>query len=108
MTVLESSIIENIKTSLAPLFERNRIEKAILFGSYARGTSTRRSDVDIIVVLDTDKRFFERYDGFNDIESYLGTLHADLLIYTPMELASCSNRPFIRRALDEGILLYGS
>jgi len=46
-----------------PIFRQYRIEKAILFGSFARGENSRRSDVDLILIKETPQRFFERYDG---------------------------------------------
>lgn len=31
--------------------------KAVVFGSYARGDADERSDLDMLIVSDTDKRF---------------------------------------------------
>lgn len=36
------------------IVERFQPERIILFGSYANGTATEDSDVDLVVVLDTD------------------------------------------------------
>jgi predicted nucleotidyltransferase len=41
--------INDITQRLTPVFEQNGVVKAILFGSYAKGTATERSDVDIVV-----------------------------------------------------------
>ncbi|MCL2518969.1 MAG: nucleotidyltransferase domain-containing protein [Oscillospiraceae bacterium] len=41
--------IEEIKTYIIPVVEKYPIEKVILFGSYARGDATEKSDVDLIV-----------------------------------------------------------
>ncbi|MBQ3890816.1 MAG: nucleotidyltransferase domain-containing protein, partial [Lachnospiraceae bacterium] len=41
--------VESIKENLIPVFGRYNIKRAILFGSYAKGTATERSDVDIYV-----------------------------------------------------------
>jgi predicted nucleotidyltransferase len=41
--------IGEITQKLAPVFEQNGVVKAILFGSYAKGTATDDSDVDIVI-----------------------------------------------------------
>ena len=38
-----------IKERLRPIFSAVPIEKAVLFGSYAKGNPTRTSDVDILI-----------------------------------------------------------
>jgi predicted nucleotidyltransferase len=43
--------ITEITDRLTPVFEQNGVTKAILFGSYAKGTATEESDVDIVVAL---------------------------------------------------------
>ncbi|MCL2056033.1 MAG: nucleotidyltransferase domain-containing protein [Oscillospiraceae bacterium] len=41
--------IEEIKSHIAPVVEKYPVDKVILFGSYARGTASEKSDVDLIV-----------------------------------------------------------
>ena len=41
--------VAEIKERLEPIFRSNRVKKAILFGSYAKGEASPRSDVDILV-----------------------------------------------------------
>lgn len=41
--------IDQIKDRLIPVFRRNNVRKAILFGSYCKGLATPASDVDILV-----------------------------------------------------------
>lgn len=41
--------IEQLKTRLTPVFRRNNVRKATLFGSYSRGEATQCSDVDLLV-----------------------------------------------------------
>jgi predicted nucleotidyltransferase len=55
--------IGDLKARLRPLFKQYQIRKAILFGSLARGEATRRSDIDLILIQETKKRFWDRYDG---------------------------------------------
>jgi predicted nucleotidyltransferase len=41
--------IKQIQDRLTPVFERNGISKAILFGSYGRNAADEGSDIDILV-----------------------------------------------------------
>ena len=77
----------------------------LLFGSRARGTATRRSDLDLLLVCETDEPPLER------IGRVLRLLQdspwpVEPLVYTAQELDSMRHRPFIRRVLAEGRVLY--
>jgi hypothetical protein len=41
--------IDSIKEALIPLFKDNKIKRAILFGSHAKGVADEKSDVDLII-----------------------------------------------------------
>lgn len=102
-------LIREISEKLRPVFERYGIVRAIVFGSLARGEPSRRSDLDLFVVQDTDKRFLDRYDGLlNDVTDVITDRDVDLLIYTPDELTRTCERPFVRRILNEGTVIYES
>lgn len=47
------------------------VEKAWLFGSYARGEQTDESDVDIMVTFSESITLFKHIDIINDLESIL-------------------------------------
>ncbi len=98
--------LEHLKALLAPVFERTRTLKAILFGSMARGTGSRRSDIDLLIVQETDRRFFDRFDEFSEVLERVGNRGVDMLIYTPEELRRISHRPFLKKILAEGKVLY--
>ena len=101
--------IQLLRQRLRPIFQRYGIRKAILFGSQAREEATRHSDIDLILVQETDKRFFERYDGIlYEINKIVASGAVDLLIYTPAELKAISHRKFIKRALEDGKVIYES
>ena len=97
---------EKIKALLTPLFIKMNVEKAILFGSGSRGTQTRKSDLDLVIVLKTDKRFFERYEDFEEIHYLIKGCSVDMLIYSPEELKKISHRKFIKKILSEGEIIY--
>ena len=83
-------------------------EQVILFGSYARGTQTRDSDVDLLVVLPEIKG--SRRNKCVDIRVALHGmgLAKDIVIRTPEELTAEKVIPgTIGRAIErEGRILY--
>ena len=60
-----------------------RVEKAYLFGSVVDGSARPWSDLDVLLVADTDKPFIERGLDYQDLLD-LGVA-MDLLVYTPAE-----------------------
>jgi predicted nucleotidyltransferase len=106
MTNRPNKDIERLKNLLFPVFKDSGAKKVYLFGSFAKGTQTRRSDVDLMIIKNSDKRFFNRYDDFDHIKQILADHSVDMLIYTPDELSRISHRAFIKGILEEGVILY--
>jgi len=97
---------EELEEKLKKLVERLKKDKSIrlilLFGSMARGDVGSASDIDLIIVKETDKKFLDRLDEF-----YEGAeIAMDVLVYTPEEFERMKDRGFIRRAIEEGKVLY--
>lgn len=61
--------LNEIKTVLHPIFSSYGIKRAVLFGSYAKGEATDRSDVDLVV--DCSQRGLKFYGMVNAIETGL-------------------------------------
>jgi len=59
--------LESIKRSFAPVLKAGGAEKAIIFGSYARGEADEYSDIDLVVIADTDRPFFDRFTDFRPL-----------------------------------------
>ncbi len=102
----ECQSLERMVKLIRPVFQKRPVRKVILFGSWARGFQDKRSDLDLIVVEDTEKRFFRRYDDFDEIFDLLPDMEIDMLIYTPEEFDSMSDRAFVRDAVNNGKLIY--
>src|SRR3972149_4347073 len=77
---LISEVVDKIKKEYQP-------EKIILFGSYAYGTPTEDSDIDLFIVKETDKR---RIDRFVEVSELLHDPRRHIsiqpMVYTPEEV----------------------
>jgi predicted nucleotidyltransferase len=98
---------DDIIAGCRSIFKKYGIRKAILFGSFAKGRQTRKSDIDLILIQETGKRYFDRFDGIlSDLHQSLRGRDIEVFIYTPKEFADISDRRFIRRAVAEGQVIY--
>lgn len=81
-------------------------ERIILFGSAARGDADEYSDLDIVVVKETDQRFLDRLGTVYELVAPDFAL--DVLVYTPAEFAEmqAEENPFIEEVLREGVVVY--
>ncbi len=93
------------ETSLIDYFGHKGVKKVMLFGSHARGESTKRSDIDIIIIKETNERFIERYREFSDIYEIVNAT-VDMLIYTPDEWNTIIKRKSFQKILKDARLLY--
>ena len=100
MTVAELNA--ELERILSRLKNDPSVRKVLLFGSLARGDARDHSDIDLIVVKDTHMRFLDRLDEFYDDAREA----MDILVYTPQEFEEMKERPFVKRALREGKMLY--
>ena len=96
--------LDAIRRVVTTACRRVGAERALLFGSYARGDADTYSDVDLLIVWPTTRGFFERRAYFDDIMTALPG--CDLLVYTPAELEELRERGVVYQALKEGIELY--
>jgi len=79
------------------------VVKIVLFGSFAEDRAVPGSDVDILLVLQSDsRRFIDRIQDYLDIFAELG-IAADVFPYTVNEL----DNPLVQTALRTGKVLFG-
>jgi len=81
-------------------------KKVILFGSFSQGSACIFSDLDILIIMDSELDFLTRTtEAYKRLKPEVGT---DILIYTPDELKMMlkHKNEFIRRAFTEGQVLY--
>ena len=81
------------------------VDKVILFGSLVDGRVGSTSDIDLIIVDNTDKRFLDRLgDIYSAVQPRVAT---DLLVYTPDELERLvGESSFVREAVLRGRVVY--
>jgi len=97
--------INEIKKQIISAFMPFEPDKIILFGSITHEDWDEYSDVDVIVVYETDKSFIERLKELYmswDIPKAI-----DILAYTPTEFAEMITANFfIQDAVKDGELIY--
>lgn len=59
--------IEELREAVVSILSKTRAEQAYLFGSHARGSADAYSDVDLVIVSETDRPFVERFRDFFEI-----------------------------------------
>ena len=80
-----------------------------MFGSVARGEPSPHSDIDLILIQRTTKRFLDRYEGLLfELNKAIPHTTVEALIYTPEEMVWMQRRRFIAAALREGKVIYES
>jgi predicted nucleotidyltransferase len=97
---LFKEIVKRILSAVQP-------EKIILFGSFAHGKPTAKSDLDILVIMNSQlpkyKRAIPIYKALTGI-----LIPKDIVVYAPEEIEEWENVPqaFITTAVREGKVLY--
>jgi len=97
-----SEIVEKLKREHKPL-------KIILFGSYAYGNPTEDSDIDPLILKNTDER---RVDRFVQVKRIIYNPNCKIpvspLVYSPEELDERLRMgdDFIKEIIQKGTILY--
>jgi predicted nucleotidyltransferase len=65
-------------------------ERIILFGSYARGDFHEGSDIDLVVIRETQERFLDRIGSA--LELIDSRMPVDVIVYTPAECEQMKDR----------------
>ena len=98
--------LDSIHTLIERIVQAYHPERIVLFGSYAYGTPTVDSDVDLLVVLPFEGK------GARKAVEILDTVHpefpVDLLVRTPEQVRQrlAWNDFFLREVIERGKILY--
>jgi len=81
-------------------------QKIILFGSFVQGKIRRWSDVDMVIIKKTNKRFLDRIKEV--LQLLKPKVGVDILVYTPDEFAKlCETKLFFKEEImHRGRVLY--
>jgi predicted nucleotidyltransferase len=98
----------DITDVVAQIAERFHPQQVILFGSYAYGTPTPDSDVDLLVVMETPLRHVEQAVEIRQAVDF--PFPVDVLVRTPRHLAErvALGDVFLREVLTKGVVLYAA
>lgn len=91
--------ISDIRTILAPIFDNYGISRAVIFGSIAKGSSTEKSDLDLLV--DSNLRGL-RFVGFMEAVRQATGMPVDIFDVSHIEKGSKIDHE-IR---DTGVTIY--
>ena len=104
----------NADVSCRPMRERTLLRvprkqprRIVLFGSYGYGSPTPDSDVDLLVIMDTNERPADRYLAVSRLIRPR-PFPLDILVKTPSEIARALEKGdfFIREIVTQGRTLY--
>lgn len=92
--------IETIQKKVTDICSKHKISFCYLFGSYAKGYATERSDVDLLVDID-----ITGLDFFGLIEEFRESLHKKVDLLRLEDLRE--NKDLLLNILKDGVKIYG-
>lgn len=105
MQPVTDEIIQGIKNRIV---KGVHPEKIILFGSYAYGTPTKDSDLDLLVILPTEEPMHKRVTRIRKLLRDIN-IPKDIIVYTPQEVEKWKNTSvaFVTSIMKKGKVIYG-
>ncbi len=101
---VDRSLLDEIVRRILAVGSPQRI---VLFGSHARGDAVPDSDLDLLIVEESDLPRYRRAPRY--LRALVGVYPAkDVVVWTPSEIEAWREVPhaFVTTALREGITLY--
>ena len=107
--------MEDIISDIVDSLKKLDTKYIILFGSYAKETNTEESDIDLIVILDSneipdtfEKRMANKLLVRNCIYELSREIAIDLVVYTEAEynIIKSNNTSFYNEISESGKILY--
>ena len=95
--------VEEIQNIVAPIAIRHGLKRVFLFGSYARGTATNNSDIDLCVDVSNLKGMFALGGLYADLSEALGK---ELDLVTVRSLKYNTDTRFLENLRKDQVLLY--
>jgi predicted nucleotidyltransferase len=100
-------VSSTLPAAIERIVETVQPRKIILFGSYAYGTPTPDSDVDLLVIMETTAPRAQRYVTVSQV-LWPRQFPVDIVVRTPEELrqALMARDPFITEIVEHGQVVY--
>ena len=93
-------LIERLRSRLPTLLQLLPVKLAVLFGSYAKGTATVASDVDLLIVYTGHGR----EDAFAIVKKVMALRGLEPHVYSEGDYMTV--KPTIDRMTEEGVVLF--
>jgi predicted nucleotidyltransferase len=104
---MDREIKEEIKKIIDQIKDKYKPKKIILFGSFAWGKPNKNSDIDLLIIKDTKKDYYQRIP---EVRSLLHNIDRafDILVMTQKEVAKRLKLGdfFIEDILKKGKVIY--
>ena len=100
---------KTIQDIIAPIVKTYQPEKIILFGSAVTGTMHEDSDLDLVIIKKTDKRFYDRIgEVLKIVRNVSPKPPIDFLVYTPNEFRDMEDTNYFVKdeVVKKGKVLY--
>ena len=99
--------LEDIREILTPALEETGTLRAIVFGSHARSEAKEFSDLDLVIVAETEQNFPSRPRDFRAVKRAWNWA-IDMIVYTPAEyeMMLSEGRGFVEMLETEGVVIY--
>jgi predicted nucleotidyltransferase len=102
MIAVQNTTLRSLRVELSPVFARNSVIRAAVFGSYARGEQTARSDIDFLVEFAPGASLLNLGALHEDIRETLG-IETDIL--TDYGLSK-EPKDFVESILKDAVVIY--
>lgn len=97
---VDINILKSVEKYIHEISKHYKIQNVYLFGSYAKGTNTEDSDIDIAIIINSDINVFDLM-----VDLMMLTQNIDLRIEPhPIKLQDFEEgNPFVQEIIDTGI-----
>ena len=104
--IVDVELLESIKIYIDEISKHYKIDRVILFGSYAKGTNHKDSDVDIAIV---SKDIKDRFDDGANLMSLTWGINTSIEPHAfKTEEFKENENPFIDEIIQTGIEIYSA
>jgi predicted nucleotidyltransferase len=101
----EKQIRENLFSILQKNFEF--IGSTVIYGSYAKGDEEFDSDLDILIITDNKPKAEEKIEKVSEEILKRFSIVISPVVFTSKEFKSKLKKPFLKNAIEHGILIAG-